>query len=108
MTKDTINLGETYTIAASALDAAGAALVMDGTWQAACRIIAKTGGAIILDEDAMEIVDGGARLVIDTGDAPWVEGVFLYDVRITDPDGHDSRTETVQLTIKTGITPKSA
>ena len=107
MTKDTIKLGETYGISATAKDKDGAALVMDGTWAAACRIIAKAGGATIMDEVAMTIADGAASLKIDTGDSPWVAGVYLYDVRLTDPDGNDSWTDEVQLTLKTTITPKS-
>ena len=107
MTKSTITLGETYSIALEPRDASGTALVMDGTWQAACRVIAKTGGATILDELAMTISDGIASLEIDTGEAPWVAGVYIYDVRITDPDGHDAWSEKVQLTLAAGITPKS-
>lgn len=108
MIKDSITLGETYVIATDAVDANGAVIVMDGDWQAACRVIAKSGGAIILDNSAMPIVDGRARLVIDTGDSPWAEGVYLYDVRLTDPDGHDTWTDKVQLTLGEGITPKSS
>lgn len=108
MTKATITLGETYSIVIAPKDAAGAWLFMDGTWQAACRVIAKSGGATLLDEVAMTIADDVASLEIDTGDAPWVAGVYLYDVRITDPDGHDAWSEKVQLTLTAGITPKSA
>lgn len=108
MTKHSITLGETYGIALEARDESGVTLVMDGTWQAACRIIAKTGGATILDEVAMTIADGAASLEIDTGDAPWVRGVYLYDVRLTDPDGNDAWSEKTQLTLNAGITPKSA
>lgn len=108
MIKDSITLGMTYVIAAEAQDDAGARLVMDGTWAAACRIIAKAGGATVLDQMSMPIVSGGARLEIDTGDAPWAVGVYLYDVRLTDPDGYDWWTDQVQLTLTGGITPKSS
>lgn len=108
MDKDIIKLGETHVIATDAEDEVGARIVMDGTWSAACRIIAKVGGTTLLDEVAMPIVSGGARLEIDTGDAPWVEGVYLYDVRLTDPDGNDWWTDTAQLTLKSPITPKSS
>lgn len=107
MIKDTITLGETYVISAEARDSAEAPLVMDGTWEAACRVVAKTGGATVLEDLAMPILDGVARVEIDTGDAPWVAGVYLYDVRLTDPEGNDFWGAKIQLTLTAGITPQS-
>jgi hypothetical protein len=108
MIKDSINCGETYVIPAEARDDDGVTLVMDGTWSAACRIISKDTGATVLDEADMDIIAGTARLEIDTGNAPWAVGIYLYDVRITDPEGHDFWSAKIQLSLLEGITPKSS
>lgn len=109
MIKDTITHGETYTINASASDAAGATLVMDGTWQVACRVTEKIiGGTIVLNEVAMTIAAGVASHVIDTGESPWAPGIYVYDVRVTDPDGQDFWSEPVQLKLLNRNTPASS
>jgi len=108
MTRDTIKLGEPYTISVEARDAAGAMLPMDGTWQAACRITARAlGGETVVDVTAMTLADGLASHEIDTGAAPWEVGTFVYDVRLTDPDGRDFWSDPVDVKILNRNTPSS-
>lgn len=108
MIKDIITHGETYTIQPTPQDAQGEAIAMDGTWKAACRVTeAVIGGVIVLDQVAMTIAAGVASLSIDTGNAPWDAGDYVYDVRITDPQGNDFWSEPVQLRILPRNTPAS-
>lgn len=107
MIKDTIKCGETYVIPAEARDGEGNTLVMDNTWSAACRIISKKTKAIVLDQVSMPIANGKASISLDTGNAPWAPGIYLYDIRITDPDGNDSWSEQIQVTMEPTITSKS-
>lgn len=80
---------------------------IDGTWEAAIRVTSKSlGGAIVIDSP-MTIADGAASIEIDTGDAPWEVGVFIYDIRLTNPDGDDQWSEIVELTLVNRNTPAS-
>ena len=107
MQTDTITWGETYDLEVSAQDPDGAAILLDGSWQAACRITkSKLGVAAFLDP-VLTLSGGKARGQIDTGDAPWAPGTYYYDIRLTDPDGHDQWYEPVKLILATRNTPAS-
>jgi hypothetical protein len=107
MTTDSIKLGETYDLSAAAQDADGNAIVLDGTWQVACRACArKVGGATVADIP-MTIAAGVATGQIDTGDSPWTVGMFYFDIRFTDADGNDYWSEPWQLEIQPRNTPAS-
>ena len=106
MKTDSITWGETYDISVEARDADGVAIVLDETYQAGCRVTAKLGGEAIIDVP-VAIVGGKITASIDTGDAPWTAGTYYYDVRTTDPDGHDYWTEPVKLTLKNRNTPNT-
>lgn len=100
-TTDSATWGETYDLEAQAKDVDGVAIVMDGTWSAACRFTkARVNGETVLAE-AMTIADGVATLEVDTGAAAFDEpGVYFYDIRLTDADGNDYWSEPVKLTLK--------
>ncbi len=106
MATDIIIWGETYDLSVTAKDAAGAAVALDGTWAAACRVCASLGGTLVL-EPAMTITGGAAVASIDTGDEPWAPGTYIYDIRLTDPDGNDYWCEPVTLILKLRNTPAS-
>ena len=106
MQTDSITWGETYDIRVQTKDLSGDAIVMDETYQAACRVTRQVGGESILDP-AM-VLDGGAFITsIDTGDAPWKPGTYFYDIRITDPEGNDYWSEPVRLTLRNRNTPNT-
>jgi len=107
MTTDTITWGENYDISATAADADGVAIVIDGTWSAALRVTKTSVGGPIIAEPTMTIAAGAATCAIDTGDAPWKPGVFYYDIRFTDPDGNDFWSEQVELTLTNRNTPNT-
>ena len=107
MQTDSIKWGETYDIEASAQDADGNPMVLDGTWQAALRITKSTVGGTLLLDPAMTITDGKAVCSLDTGDAPWRAGTYVYDIRLTDPDGHDQWSEPVKLILENRNTPNT-
>ncbi len=100
MTSDTIAYGETYDLSVTVKDSDGDAITLDGTYSASYRFTnsCKTGGTEIA-AGSMTISDGVATASIDTGDAGWSPGIYFYDVRITDPDGNEYVSETIQLVI---------
>ena len=108
MTADTITWGETYDISLAAQDAVGAAITLDGTWSAACRITKNKVGGEVIANPAMTIAAGVATCQIDTGDAGWAAGVFYYDIRLTDADGNDYWTAPIKLTLTNRNTPARA
>jgi hypothetical protein len=108
MTSDTIKLGETYDLSVTVNDADGDPITLDGTYSAAYRVntaIDASGTDIALA--AMTIADGKATASIDTGATGWATGIYYYDVRITDPDGHDYWSETIKLNVVPRITAAS-
>lgn len=106
MQTDSITWGETYDISVQVNDAEGAPIALDETYQAACRVTRQVGGASILDPEVA--IEGGlVTASIDTGDAPWRPGTYYYDIRITDPDGHDYWSEPVKLTLRNRNTPNT-
>ena len=107
MVTDTITHGETYDIQATAQDAAGDAITLDGTWSAACRITKNKIDGIIILEPTMTIAAGTASTSIDTGDAEWSPGSYYYDIRITDSDGNDQWSEPVNLILESRNTPNT-
>ena len=107
MITDRIKHGETYGIRVTAQDAEGVPVAIDGTWQAVIRIAAgKLDGEPILTQ-SMTIADNAASISFDTGDSPWDVGTYYYDIRFTDPAGHDTWTDTIQLILQHRITPAS-
>lgn len=107
MQTDSIKWGETYDIEASAQDADGNPIVLDGTWQAALRITKNIVGGTILLDPVMTITGGKAVCTLDTGDARWRAGNYVYDIRLTDPDGHDQWSEPVKLTLENRNAPNT-
>lgn len=107
MQSDSIIHGETYDIAVQIQDENGAPVVIDGTWQAACRITRQTVGGPTIAEPTMTIVGGAAKCTLDTGDDHWSPTTHYYDIRLTDPDGNDYWTEPVRLTLQKRNTPAS-
>jgi hypothetical protein len=106
MKTDSITWGETYDISAQVKDAAGDPIALDETYQAACRVTRQVGGPSIIDP-AVTIAGGLVTASIDTGDEPWRAGTYYYDIRITDPDGHDYWSEPVKLTLRNRNTPNT-
>lgn len=107
MQSDSIIHGETYDIAVQIQDDDGAPVVIDNTWQAACRITRQAIGGPVTAEPVMTIAAGAASCTLDTGAAEWAATTYYYDIRITDPDGNDYWTEPVRLTIQKRNTPAS-
>lgn len=107
MTSDSIKWGESYDLSISAQDENGDAVAIDDTWSAACRFVSQSDAATTVFEAEMTIADSAATISIDTGEAPWKPGVYLYDARFTDPDGHDYWTETIRLTLESRQTSAS-
>lgn len=107
MDTDRIKRGETYVITITPQDADGAAIVMDGSWSAAYRITRRHVGGKLINEGEMTIADGVATKALDTGVLALAAGIYVYDVRITDPDGNDFWSEPVELTIEERNTPGS-
>lgn len=107
MAEDTIVHGETYGISVSIQDVDGDPLTLDGTWSAACRVTRNKVGSASIVEPVMVIADNAATTELDTGDEPWMPGVYYYDIRLTDPDGHDYWTEPVKLTLSDRNAPAS-
>ena len=109
MQNDSIKWGETYDIEASAQDADENPIFLDDTWQAAMRITRSTvGGTILINPDPVMTITGGkAVCTLDTGDAPWRAGTYVYDIRITDPDGNDQWSEPVNLILENRNAPNT-
>ena len=106
---DEIVWGETYDIKAEAKDAAGIIIPFGVGWAAAIRITQGRGpmrGPIVV-EPAMTIVSGAVHCSIHTGDAPWVEGEYTYDIRFTDSEGNDYWSDPVALRLLNRNTPSS-
>lgn len=108
MLTDTIKLGETYDITLSAKDADDVAIVLDGTWAAACRITRGKIDGETVAEPAMTIAAGVATTTLDTGGSEWTHGEYYYDVRLTDADGNDFWTDPVKLKILNRNAPASS
>lgn len=108
MITDEITWGESYDIAAQAGDAAGEPITMDGTWSAALRITRQLLGGETVVDLPMPIVDGAAQISLDTGEEGWAPGTYIYDTRLTDPDGYDYWSEPVKLVLRNRNTPPSA
>jgi len=107
ITTDEIVWGETYDISVSAQDTAGDPITLDGTWSAACRITEdRIGGDVILNP-TMTIADGVATTTLDTGDEEWSHGIYYYDIRLTDADGHDYWTSPVRLILANRNSPNT-
>lgn len=107
MTSDTIKHGEAYDVSITAKDAAGVVLDMDGTWEAMLRITRGQIGGPVVATLEMTIADSAASVAIDTRAAIWSPGVYIYDVRLTDPEGYDYWSQPVQLFVETRNTPAS-
>lgn len=117
-----IHHGETLTITAAAVDDAGDEVTIDGGWQAACAITRAYADTPVVtlgmpitwsyEEDhlvsaTMEISGGVASVSFDTGDDQWSPGRYGYDIRLTDPDGHDYWIDTQELVLVARITGAS-
>lgn len=103
---DIIKWGETYDVSVTPQDANGDDIVMDGSWSAEMVVTTKLGGPVFV-EPPIAIVGGKAEVSIDTGDEPWAPGRYIYDVRLTDPDGHDQWTEPIVLILENRNTPNT-
>lgn len=100
MTSDAIAYGESYDLSISVKDSDGAAVTLDGTYSAVYRFTdSREVGGTEIAAGSMTIADGVATASIDTGDSPWVPGLYYYDIRITDPDGNEYVSEMIQLEI---------
>lgn len=106
-TTDEIIWGETYDISVSAQDTAGDPITLDGTWSAACRITEDRIGGDVIANPTMTIADGIATTTLDTGDEEWSHGIYYYDIRLTDSDGHDYWTSPVRLILANRNTPNT-
>lgn len=108
MATDSIVWGETYDISVTAKDANGDAIAIDGTWEAAIRIVRDRIGGPEIESGAMTIADNAATYSIDTGKAPWTADTYVYDIRLTDPDGNDYWCEPIELTLSDRVTLPSS
>jgi hypothetical protein len=107
ITTNEIVWGETYNISVSAKNAGGNAVTLDGTWSAACRISKDFIGGDIVLNPTMAIAAGVATTSIDTGNAEFSAGTYYYDIRLTDPTGHDYWTDPVRLIIANRNSPST-
>lgn len=98
--------GESYGLGIALKDADDDDILMDGTWLAAARIINEKTGCEV-EIIPMTIADGGASGMIDTRADGYTPGVYLYDIRVTDPDGFDHWTERSRLTLRPRVTASS-
>ncbi len=104
---DTIKWGETYDIEATARDDDGNDITLDETWDIAMRVTQRVIGGALIAEPELTITGGKAVCTIDTGKPPWRVGVYVYDIRFTDPDGNDQWSEPVTLTLESRNTPST-
>lgn len=108
MTTDKIAHGESYDLEVKLQDQDGDDITLDGTYSAKYRFLTGRGTGTEIAAGTMTIADGVATASIDTGDSSWTHGLFFWDVRITDPDGHEYVTEMVQLEVCDTITQPGA
>ncbi|MGB1224825.1 MAG: hypothetical protein ACPHCN_11870 [Mycobacterium sp.] len=107
MLRDTINHGETYDLSISGEDENGDPVEFSDDIDVALRVCRlRTNGELLVDVP-LQVVSGVVRADIDTGDAPWEDGVFVYDLRFTDDLGNDVWTEPVQLVLDERCSPPS-
>ena len=108
MLTDTIIHGETYTLTCSASDADGAAVTLDGTWTAACRVCSgKVGGTTVVDV-TMTIAAGVATGTLDTEAELEAGKKYYLDVRFTDAAANDYWSAPWVLKVSARNTPASA
>lgn len=107
MLEDEISYGETYEVVAQFGETDEDPIVMDETYSIKYRFLTRNGGGTEIAAGTIPIADGVGSIEIDTGDEPWEPGCVFFDIRITDPDGDEHVSETVQLTIlKTQTVPE--
>lgn len=107
ITTNEIVWGETYNISVSAQNSGGNAVTLDGTWSAACRISKDYIGGDVILNPSMTIAAGVATTSIDTGNAEFSAGTYYYDIRLTDPTGHDYWTDPVRLILANRNSPST-
>ena len=101
--RDTITKGESYDISVVAKDVDGALTDTTGmTGAIAIRSGSLTGE--IIYSSALTLTDGAFVDAIDTGDAAFVAGTHIYDIRLTDSGGNDYFSLPVQLIINASST----
>ena len=105
MQTERIKRGETFSFSAAFEDAAGDAVVIDGTWSVALRICKDGVGGEVAVDVPVTIADGVASVSFDTETLE--PGTYYYDMRVTDPDGNDEWSAPVKITIEQTNTPYS-
>lgn len=104
---DTISWGETYDIQVTITDTEGNLFPLDETWSGSCRVCEDYINGPLVLEPVMTIENEAVVGSIDTGDEPFRNGVYFYDVRVTDSDGNDYWSFPVKLIIEPRSAPKS-
>jgi len=107
MITDSIVWGETYDLSVSAQDLNEDVVTIDDSWSAVCRFTSEANPNFTAFQSPMVISNNAASVAIDTGNPPWLPGVYFYDIRISDPDGNDFWSETVRLTLHNRLAPSS-
>lgn len=97
---DTIKLGETYKLVTEALDDNDQPIVMDNSWKAAFRFTRRALGGREVAKGDMTIVDGSATASVATTGEVWKVGLYVYDVRLTDPEGNHFWSNPIQLMVE--------
>jgi hypothetical protein len=105
MAEASIKWGEVERITVRVTEA-GEEVVLDETWAAACRVVRDKDQCVFADIP-MTIADGVATGSIDTRGDEYSPGLYIYDVRLTDPNGDDFWTEQTRLTLSGRKTPAS-
>lgn len=83
-------------------------VVMDENWLAAATVTKdKVGGTVVVNLEG-SIADGAAVFEFDTSAAGWSEGIFFYDIRLTDDGGEDYWSQIVRLDVTARNTPPSS
>ena len=92
--------GETYRREIEVRDETNEIIPMDATWSAAClftRDFLKGEEVVSL---VIDVSGGTGWIEVDTRDPEWRPGVYVYDVRVTDPDGNDNWSGENRLILK--------
>lgn len=111
METDSITWGALYTFQASGSSALDGSVpfLFDETWSAAARVCTEqVGGPTFADYPLTLTPEGGFSATVDTSEAPWTEGEYYYDIRITDASGVDYWSQPIKLILTPRCTPPSA
>jgi len=96
---DTIAYGESYDLSVVVEGLDPDVFALDDTYLVKYRFTDSRVPGTEFAAGTMTIADGAATATIDTGDDPWTPGIYYYDIRITDPDGHEYVSQVIELVI---------